>query len=265
MNQTNTKCESKFLSRSSFLRWSPSLGLRLSGSGQNSVSGSNSLRKPSRRQRLTRFSNLIVVPLHAGTGHFATLLKTYPVNSRFFLGVGLIIGSFWIKDIFLLFDSSVGFPLSESVEAQLKAGIMPEGHWYYINWYWFLSQIDEPLQSFVQFLGAFFIAPPPKKYPPSYFLGLPIGYHFGTIIWLFFCTSPKEVNSNPPWTFALVGVALTLALIASYEYLVHRYYHDFLRSVAALKSLIVHLPANVPIQTKEQAFDMEMKNFQSKF
>lgn len=261
MNQTQEKCEPRFLSRSSFLRWSPTLGLRLSGRGQRSEK--HNVRQTWLQRRLRK--SPLVAPLHVVTGHFATLLQTYPVNSRTFFGVGLIITSFWIKDIFLLFDPSVGFPLSEDVVVQLKAGIVPEGHWYYINWYWFISQIDEPLTSFVQFLGAFFIAPSPKKYPPSYFLGLPVGFHLGTLIWLCYCTSPKEVNSNPSWTFAVMGVILTLALIASYEYLVHRYYHDFLRSVAALKSLIVHLPANVPIQAKEQAFDMEMKNFQSKF
>lgn len=258
MNQTKEKCEPKFLSRSSFLRWSPSLGLRLSRSAKP---GKQNVRKQWRQ--LLR--SPLVAHLHVGTGHFATLLQTYPVNSRFFLGVGLIIASFWIKNFCFLFDPSVGFPLSQDVVVQLKAGIVPEGHWYYINWHWFLATIDDTLTTLVQFVGAFLIAPAPKKYPPSYFFGIPIGYHLGTLIWLCYITSPAEGNSNAPWTFALMGVALTLALISSYEYLVHRYYHDFLRSVAALKSLIVHLPANVPIQTKEQAFDMEMKNFQSKF
>jgi hypothetical protein len=201
--------------------------------------------------------------LAAVTGRFATLSQTSTVNSRFFVGAALLIASPWIKDLCFLFDPKEGFPLSSEVMQAIRAGSPPEGHWYYVNWHWFLATIDDPLTTLIQFIGIFFFFP--AKYSPSYFIGIPVGYNLGTIIWFCFCTSPKEVNTNAPWSFALMGIALTGALIFSYEYLVHRYYHTWLRCRAAIIRL-VDLP-NTDKEIREHYLNIELdnvENFQSR-
>lgn len=232
------------------------MGLRLSTSGKLLRGKQNVRRNWRRRTLLARRTLVALLPVDTGRTAISliqTLVKTYPVNFKFFFWVGVLCASPWIKDVCFLFDPHAGF-----------INRVPQNDWYYVNWHWFLSTVDDPLKTSVQFLAVFFLFP--ARFAPAYFVGIPLGDHVGTIIWYCFCTSPKEVNTMPPTSFALMGIALTIAILFSYEYLVHRYYHRWLRCKAALLALY-DLPGTDKSTVKPH-FITELNNaetFQSRF
>jgi len=250
-HQTKTQCEKQVGLRSLFYRWPQSLQRPLLTTGKR-----NSRKSWVRKN---------VVSLDAVVGLFVTSGKTLGVNSRLYCGLILLLVVAPLTNcLYLLFDSSIGFPLSEEVIVGYKAGLPVEGSWYYVNWHYFLSGIGPHLFSITSLVGIFLMFP--VRNVSSYSIAIPLGFEVGKVIWLSTVMSDAEFNQIVPSSFLLLGALISFVVMLSARFWMDRKFHKYDGICARILGLI-NAPGIDP-SMRSKYIDQELKNlrdFQSKF
>lgn len=153
--------------------------------------------------------------------------------------------------IYRLFDPMEGLPLAE-------------GHWFYVNDYYFLQTLGPHLFLAVSLAGAYLMFPEHSKRAAA--LIIPFGYSVGKILFLSIAASNEEVNALVPSSFILLGILLGIVARMTHKVLLDRKYHKHDGIVSRILGLMKArgIDEATRIRLLEEQFN-EWKSFQTKY
>ncbi len=222
-------------------------------------------KQSSKRILTTKLKQQIVASLDAVAG-LSVMGKTLSCNSRLYCGLVLLLVVAPLTNCFyLLFDSSVGFPLTPEVIAAYKAGLPPDGQWYYVNWHFFFSGMGPHIFVITSLIGVFLLFPVNNLV--SYSIAVPLSYEVGKVFWLTTVTTDAEFNQVAPGAFILLALLLVGVCMLSFRFWMDRKFHKYdgiCKRIEGLKKLKGLMDESERLALLDNEYSA-LRSFQTKF
>lgn len=135
--------------------------------------------------------------------------------------------------LFLIF---VVAPLSGVAYLILFDETVRNEQWYYSNNFYLFYMLSPHIHMTLTLTGVFLLFPDTDR--RSYFLVVPITYHFAKIIWLVQVTSNKELNGFIPLAFWSLALFTSVCWMIMFNYLMTLHYHKRAGHVARAKGIL---------------------------
>lgn len=136
-------------------------------------------------------------------------------------------------------------------------------NWFYVTFYYYFSSAGELLAPVILIFGIFLLFP--KKYYPSYLVGVPFGYYFGMLVHrMFFVSTNEEFYSGFASTVTLAFLLFGVILFMVSDKMLFRENHRKRATEARIIGLI-NMPGmewddKEPLIKKEVAEAMKIDN-----